>query len=748
MTGSGPGAGGLRGALAIDRLLLALAIVAGAAIRIIPPWRDVFSGPGAAFLTPDPYYHLRRIQYAVAHFPRIIDFDPFVNFPEGARIVWPPGFDLLLAAAAKLFARGGDAAAVERLSAVAVPLLALVSVLAVYAFARQSLARPGAGIAALTFALLPVPVFYGHLGYVDHHVVEPVFMALGATLLLAAWRRTGGRAALWGTAGGVTATLACAFAPQGIATAALVCALAALEGVLGRFPGSRPAGFGAVLAGTLTLVALAAATPWGRSGEMTYLALSPFQSHLAVAAAGVACAIMIAAWRGLAPRGRLAGAALGLAVAAGALIHGGSALLGPLRDATEFLARSEALAATVRESMPLWSKSPGYLLQWLTLPGVLAPLFLLAALWRERRSPASSAALLALVLYAMGVAQLRFMVIGGIAIAWATGWAVARIWEAGEGRGSRAPARVAALAVVIVSLGGTWAPAEMRSDFNVPGRDLRALAAALHARRDPAAGLLQAGSAPRWGVIAPWSIGHHLIYWGEAPVVASTFGMSPWHIEGVYRGIAFLLTESDAEAAAYTLNLGVRYVVTTDPFQSVLTEAGDLGLPTAKYFWPGGGPPAGGEGAPQISPAFLETTAFRLHLLDGSAHVWPRLTLPALASFRLVWESPGRRASTPAEPFLPGAVPSHYKLFEVVKGARLEGRCAPGAPVAIAVPVRTNTGRALTWTDVTPCGAAGRYALRTPHPGDAIVLSQGDRRVNVAVTEAQIRSGGMLRADL
>ncbi len=103
-----PGVGRDDSGRILDRLLLALALIAGAAFRILPAWSGVMSGRGAVFLGNDAYYHVRRIQYAASHYPTVLDFDPYVNFPEGAPIYWPHGFDLLLASAARLFLPGGS----------------------------------------------------------------------------------------------------------------------------------------------------------------------------------------------------------------------------------------------------------------------------------------------------------------------------------------------------------------------------------------------------------------------------------------------------------------------------------------------------------------------------------------------------------------------------------------------------------------------------------------------------------------
>ncbi len=38
----------------------------------------------------DEVYHMRRIVYSVERFPRVLEFDPYVSFPDGGRIVWAP----------------------------------------------------------------------------------------------------------------------------------------------------------------------------------------------------------------------------------------------------------------------------------------------------------------------------------------------------------------------------------------------------------------------------------------------------------------------------------------------------------------------------------------------------------------------------------------------------------------------------------------------------------------------------------
>src|SRR4029453_14480997 len=62
-------------------------------------------------LDSDSAYHLRRARFAAANFPRTILFDPLMNFPDGGVAIWPPLFDLALAAPARLAGGAGPSPA-------------------------------------------------------------------------------------------------------------------------------------------------------------------------------------------------------------------------------------------------------------------------------------------------------------------------------------------------------------------------------------------------------------------------------------------------------------------------------------------------------------------------------------------------------------------------------------------------------------------------------------------------------------
>src|SRR5205814_4394316 len=74
-------------------------------------------------------------------------------------------------------------------------------------------------------------------------------------------------------------------------------------------------------------------------------------------------------------------------------------------------------------------------------------------------------------------------------------------------------------------------------------------------------------------VLAPWSLGHLVLYDAELPVVANNFGY------GFLDSIRFFLAESEEEALAIARGRRVRWVLATDLAARMNDYAGYLGRP-------------------------------------------------------------------------------------------------------------------------------------------------------------------------
>src|SRR5687768_9589641 len=258
---------------AIFLLGLAAAVVVGTFLRL-STYRQLQDGARTRAVSSDDYYHLRRARFAVAHFPRTILFDPMMNFPEGGVSIWPPLFDLSLAAPSRLLhGRGASAEAIER-EAAWVPLLfaagavALAGVLGCRVFRSTA-----AGVACAAFlAISPAHLLWSQYGHVEQHVAESFFgLAVLVTFLASRERpESPGNARLEAIAG-VTLALA-TLAWQGAIYWGAVFALALfLESLLTRRSVFRATAL--VLALPAALVAAATAA-WTRGLSMPFIYVS------------------------------------------------------------------------------------------------------------------------------------------------------------------------------------------------------------------------------------------------------------------------------------------------------------------------------------------------------------------------------------------------------------------------------------------------------------------------------------------
>ena len=96
---------------------------------------------------------------------------------------------------------------------------------------------------------------------------------------------------------------------------------------------------------------------------------------------------------------------------------------------------------------------------------------------------------------------------------------------------------------------------------------------------------------------------------------------------------------------------------------------------------------------------------------DGSEGLDPEtgaVRMPALSRHRLLYETLGRDFTDKDA----GAV---YKLFEVVAGAVVTGRAAPGRVVEVSLALRTNRGRSVRYQTRVAADTQGRYRVRLPH---------------------------------
>ncbi|MBP1644371.1 MAG: Oligosaccharyl transferase, subunit, partial [Acidobacteria bacterium] len=252
------------------------------------------------------------------------------------------------------------------------------------------------------------------------------------------------------------------------------------------------------------------------------------------------------------------------------------------------------------------------------------------------------------------------------------------------------------------------------------------------------------GEAERGVVLAEWSFGHYVQYYGRHPAAVDNFG--DW-LADLSLPRRVLLAESEAEAEALLDRAGVRYLLVGELAETLSgllpTEAERARLVAASR------PAAGGRLAIDFRPAILSTVLYRAARQLGTAALAPDgRFVPPLRGLRLVEES--ARGETLGD----GRELPVFKLYERVRGARLVVRgLEPTAEVSLEAELASPRGRLFPWLDVVPAGADGVAELRFPYSTGAargvrplaIRVRAGEREIDVReIPERAAREGLVL----
>ena len=706
------------------KVLLAFGVFGVAMAPRSSTWSGTFRGPLVLLEEVDAYYHLRRIELALANDLVLPAVDTYNNHPFGATVDWPPGFDLLFAVAWHLLSQVTPET-VSPAAVGAVGVAVLGSLAAAAAAVVASRWGPWSAVCAgLAVAWSPAAVAYSRVGRLDHHAIEPLWLVvLCATY---AWTRacpSPSRAAVLG----LVLALGTAFWPGLAFYAALLAAAFALEARRGAPSVARGASVAYLVAAALSAL-LALASPWGRELEVVYYALSWFQPLVFGAlAAGFTVAARLES-RGAAPRRAwaLGGVALGAAAAVALALAAGS-----IGRGLDFLLRSDPVAATVLESRSLVELGPGYALRWLTPVGMALPLLLGAAavlaLRRDRLDPLLAAALaLGALALPFAVLQMRFGPHAAVASAFLAAWLLAQAPRAGVA--------VGALAVTVATLGWGVRPATL-PDSAVHPYLLGGFDALVWLRQAPprTSHFRQPWRHPEYGVAAEWVWGHWITQIGQKPNVANPLAQTPRNLEGIEEVARLFLAESDAEALASLERLDVRYLLLSSIPVTVSELALQAGRDPDRYVV------RDDQGSPTFRPPFFETFHSRLYMRGGAGEGGAQ----PVPGVRLVFESRVRIDFLGSRPAV--------RIFEVVPGARLRGRCG-----ADGVEVRAELARTgLVYAARQAPSPDGRFEVILPYASEStgatiparVMVRCGTEDREVEVAERAVLEGLVVEVD-
>lgn len=141
-------------------LLPAVLFTIAFAVRVLP-WPSVFPSRSAGsshlvvgdgrvvFFGMDAWYHMRRVMFSLANGGATLEFDPYLNFPLGAKPIWPPLFDGLTALLLSPLYALGAWRDVEVAAALLPPVLGAFGVVATWHLAGRLFPPPVPALSGL-----------------------------------------------------------------------------------------------------------------------------------------------------------------------------------------------------------------------------------------------------------------------------------------------------------------------------------------------------------------------------------------------------------------------------------------------------------------------------------------------------------------------------------------------------------------------------------------------------------------------
>jgi dolichyl-diphosphooligosaccharide--protein glycosyltransferase len=120
-----------------------------------------------------------RVFSFIDTFPRTFLFEPFINYPYGAVVGWPPLSDQIIALISIIAGFGNPGTyLIETIGAFTPLILGIFSIISVYYIAKEIFNERVGLYSSLLLAVMPAHTQISFVGFVDHHIAEVLISVL------------------------------------------------------------------------------------------------------------------------------------------------------------------------------------------------------------------------------------------------------------------------------------------------------------------------------------------------------------------------------------------------------------------------------------------------------------------------------------------------------------------------------------------------------------------------------------------
>ncbi len=758
--------------------MLFIVFVVALYLRITLPYANSIQAGSIIISDFDPYYHLRIGEYTIQHFPNVLAFDPYVDFPHGFWIGWPPLYDFLASAYAMI------AMALFHVDyqvgvATFPAVLGALAILPIYYITKLVFDWKAGLVAATLLTVIPANLLRSMVGNLNHHVAAEVLfpallllffmLALKGQLSFHKVRRLAfthedKRTLLYVGLAGVFVTALLLTWLGGFLFLGIIGAFAIVQFSIYHLKRERSDNL-TIVSITMLIVSLVTLLPVSLSSHfgMTIdsLHLSLFQPLLLVVVAVIFGLFGFLAYYLRNMRRVLYPLTICALLIAGFL---GFYLLRPDLVVTVFTGygffTQSGVLQTISEAQPLFGGSSGFQLN--TVASYFQMLLFIALIglavlgYRVYKKQDESALLLlvwSVFALAITVVQTRFTfllsanvaILAGFVIVWIMDSLVSKAYGAlfnvhdvGAlrhlfGREIKYTQLIGVFLVVLVlllpSINVTTAYA--KSTQEISGDWKESLEWMKVNTPSTSNYNVSFDQTPEYGVLSWWDYGNWIIWFGHRPAVANNFQT------GVSDAAQFFTSQNESDTVSIVQNRNVKYVMTDyeiadsyGKFQAIALLSGK-GVDT--FFMTSPRLSSSGQVTQQVVPndLYYNSTVVRLQYYDGNGY----------SHYRLVHESPSSVGT------IGGTEIKYVKTFEYVNGSKITVRGNGNATLSLNV--TTNQNRTLNYTQ--SAFVNGTHTFIVPYStnwtsngmktGNAYNVTVGNSTKSIAVSENDVING-------